>query len=164
MRTVRGATPEDVGAILALIEDRIRGMDERGLRQWNETNYLEVYPRWYFEENTGSFFVLQEGERIIAAVAAYREDERWPRDGRRALYLHHLASDTAARGAGSELLERMERHAAEQGVDVMRLDSDVNNEKLEAFYARRGYRPRGTCVDGPYVGTLREKALAKAPD
>ena len=157
--TFRPATAEDVDSIIALIEDRIRWMDACGLRQWNDTAYLTVYPRSYFEEHIGSFFVLREGERTVAAVAAYRSDERWPQDGQNALYLHHLVSDCAAPGAGSELLALVEEYAARQGIGMMRLDSDVNNEKLERFYELRGYVPRGTCVDGPYVGTRREKRL-----
>ena len=158
-RTLKVAALKDVDSIIVLIEDRIRWMDDCGLKQWNDTAYLEAYPRSYFEENIGSFFVLQEGEQIIAAVAAYREDERWPQDGQNAFYLHHLVSGLESLGAGGELLALVEQYAAQQGIHVIRLDSDVNNEKLERFYERRGYMPKGTCVDGPYIGTRREKKL-----
>ena len=41
----RAARGGDLERIEALIDARIRWMDETGIRQWNVTNYREVYPR-----------------------------------------------------------------------------------------------------------------------
>lgn len=40
---------DDIKDILSLIKLRIKWMDEKGIEQWNKTDYLNSYPSEYFE-------------------------------------------------------------------------------------------------------------------
>lgn len=44
----RQAQPEEIEEIFSLYGKRIRWMDENGVRQWNATDYLAVYPAKYY--------------------------------------------------------------------------------------------------------------------
>lgn len=46
----RYATKSDITSIFKLYENRIKWMDKKGLKQWNTTNYLKVYPLDYFQK------------------------------------------------------------------------------------------------------------------
>lgn len=140
-------------------------MDANGIRQWNVFNYTEVYPIAYYEEccENGELFVLADanGTEILCIGALKTADEYWaalPDDGD-ALYLHNLASEPDAKGAGSRFLAYAEDYARKLGKQRFRLDSAEDNLALAQFYEDRGYAAVGRCVDEPYVGILREKRL-----
>ena len=40
--TFRLAGPSDIDAVFQLYKKRIQGMDEKGIRQWNVTGYLDA--------------------------------------------------------------------------------------------------------------------------
>ena len=157
-RVFRIATEKDVNSIIDLIKQRIHWMNVQHLHQWNQTGYLDVYPKSYFIENIHRFFVVEEDEKTIAAVALYPSDERWEQD-KTAFYIHHLVSDPSVPKAGSDLLAFVEQYAKQHKVYVLRLDSDIHNHKLAQYYEQHGYLPRGKCVEGQYVGIRREKII-----
>ena len=154
---------EEIPAMLDLIHQRIAWMDEKGVRQWNVTDYNGVYPPEYYQAcwEKGELFALEERASgpIVCAGALKAEDARWPADGVPALYLHHLAADLAHKGAGRLYLRLAERHAASAGMTFLRLDSAVDNPALTVYYEALGYLPAGHCVDGLYEGVLRQKQL-----
>ena len=158
---------EEISVMFDIILERVKWMDEVGIRQWNVTGYAEVYPLPYYEEKhaKGEVFVLEDVQSgdILCAAVLRNEDERWDhvcdsKDGS-ALYLHNFASRVWAKGAGSIFLEYAEKHAAALGKKYFRLDSADDNAFLTQYYSSRAYIPAGTCVDGPYTGILREKRL-----
>lgn len=155
---IRMAEINDIDNIIALIQKRIDWMDEKGLNQWNKTNYLEVYPKEYFRKGieNGSFFVAEEDGEIIGTMALYRKDYRWE-DGLDSVYVHHLTAEPQRKGIGRKLIEFAEEYAKNIPVDMIRLDSAVDNQKLADYYEPMGYMPVGECVDGLYIGILREK-------
>ena len=146
--------------IFALYLQRVRWMDETGIRQWNCTGYMEAYPREYYGDmlRQGRLYVLRDGEELLGAAVLLEEDSRWE-DSAPAYYVHNLVGSVSARGAGSALLERIEALARERGRARVRLDCAVDNEFLNRFYESRGYRPAGFCEDGPYRGVRREKII-----
>ncbi len=158
---------EEVGVMFDIIADRVRWMDEVGIRQWNVTNYARVYPLEYFHfhRRQGEVFVLEEKEtrEIVACAVLKHEDDRWESVSDyktvKALYLHNFAVRLDKKGTGSIFLRMAEAYAAERGVECFRLDSADDNEKLERYYSSKGYVPRGSCTDGLYKGILREKRL-----
>ena len=158
----RQAKKEELDRIFALIKSRMAWMDEIGVRLWNATKYDERYPLHYYEmrRQQGELFVLAEAEtgKILCVGGLMREDDRWT-DGTPALYLHHFASRTDSKGTGSIFIQKAEEYAASLGVEYMRLDSAIGNEKLENYYGSRGYVPVGACKDGLYEGILRQKKL-----
>ena len=154
--------PCELDEAIALIRARVDWMDAVGIRQWNVTDYMGVYPRTYFEEieQGGELFALfGEDGRMLAIGALKEADARWIAAEGAAFYLHHFASATDAPGAGSTYLALAEQYAKSVGKQYFRLDSATDNAKLEAYYTARGYLPVGRCVDGAYVGILREKKL-----
>ena len=158
----RQATKEELGEIFALILSRMAWMDSVGIQQWNATKYDKRYPMDYYEmrQKQGELFVMREGDtgKLLCVGGLLKEDERWP-ESASALYLHHFASDPAHKGMGSIFLEMAEAYTAQQGMEYMRLDSAIGNEKLENYYTSRGYVPAGECKDGAYEGILRQKKL-----
>lgn len=163
MFVFRLARAEEAARIFELYVSRVAWMDEKGIRQWNVTGYLEAYPEDYYCEacRNGRFFVLEDGSgRLCGAVVLLREDERWDRlPVKQAWYVHNLVTAVGSSGAGKSILREAERLAGTQGMQAVRLDCAEDNEALNAWYEEQGYLPAGTCTDGPYHGVLREKIL-----
>lgn len=160
--TFRRAEAGEVPHIFHLIRERVRWMEERGLRQWNVTGYLEAYPLPYYQEAQarGRLFVLaEEGGRPVCAAVLLEEDEQWT-DGASALYIHNLAANLDCPGAGARFLRAAERYASQRGKDWLRLDSAEDNGPLADYYAAQGFRSVERCQDGPYRGILRQKRVA----
>ena len=159
----RPARETEIPAVFDLYVRRVAWMDEAGIHQWNETGYLEAYPEDYYREalDEGTLFVLEGDDgALCGAVVLLREDERWYLEPERpAFYVHNLVTDVRAKGAGAAILRAAEALAEQQGLQAMRLDCAVENQKLNAWYEAQGYLPAGTCTDGPYRGRLREKAI-----
>lgn len=151
-----------------IIQSRVTWMDEVGIKQWNVTDYANVYPLSYFEEmhSLGQVFVLERKDtcRIVAGAVLKTSDERWEHLGslyseHSAFYLHNFASRVEEKGVGAVFLMLAEKYAAKSGVEFFRLDSADDNERLEKYYSEKGYKALGSCVDGPYRGVLRQKSL-----
>ncbi len=156
------ADAEETEAVFELIAGRVSWMDENGIHQWNDTEYLDVYPLSYYQEHqqNGRLYVLKQDDRIISAAVLLETDERWPDDNEsNTYYVHNFASERTLRGIGSIMLEAIEKHAAENGKTSIRLDCAVDNPFLNHYYETRGYRCVGTCVDGPYIGNRMLKIL-----
>ena len=153
---------EEIPKMLEIILDRMKWMDEVGIRQWNVTEYDRVYPLSYYEERwrEGELFVLveRESEQIVCVGALKKEDDRW-RDQAPALYLHHFATKRGAKGVGRIYLQYAEALILRRGMTLFRLDSADDNEALARYYEALGFLPVGTCIDGLYTGILREKRL-----
>lgn len=158
----RAMGPEEASRMVELVRERTAWMDREGIRSWNTFDYLELYPLSYFEERAreGVLFALarEPDGKIVCAGALLETDERWP-DGLPAVYVHHLVSDAGCRGAGSLFLARAEDYARRRGLDRLRLDCGADNRGINAYYEALGFLAAGTCTEGPYKGTLREKKI-----
>ena len=160
----RKASANEVPRVFQLVLDRIHWMDEKGIRQWNVTAYLERFPFSYYEQkqSEGEMFVLEEKEtsQIVCGAVLKEEDDRWPVtvEGS-AYYLHNFATDTKKPGVGKVFLHLAEQYAAAMGKAFFRLDCAVDNAFLNRYYDAQGYVVVGRCVHGLYQGFLREKKL-----
>ncbi len=155
---IRKAVPEDVGAILDLIRRRIHWMDEVGLDHWNRVDYFGIYPERYYEENIASFLVAEQPGRLIGALALYDHDSVW-NDRTPARYVHNFVSDIDYPGTGAALLRFAERMTLTRGIRLMRMDTNLKDHKLSAYYEEKGYRTRGIVHRGLFLGVKREKQL-----
>lgn len=157
------AVPADLQAVCDIIQERIDWMNEKGIRQWNVTDYWGRYPVSHYAEliEKQEMYVLRGPDgRISGTVTFFSEDDRWPADTPgKAWYLHHLATRVAERGAGERILQKSEELARRMGREYLRLDCADDNAFLNAYYGHLGYAPRGTCADGLYTGICREKKL-----
>lgn len=152
----------EIGAIFALYERRVRWMNEKGIRQWNATDYLDVYPVGYYENelSLGNLYAMKSEDRIVGAIVLLQSDERWPdRADSSAYYIHNLVTDPACPGAGRRIMEEAEKLAILHGKEYMRLDCAVDNSFLNHYYESLGYVMAGRCDDGDYHGNRREKKL-----
>ena len=161
---LRPAAAGDIDAVFALFERRVDWMNQRDIHQWNDTDYLNEYPKTYYQQQRelGNLYVLTDNAdgAVAGAVVLLQSDDRWlDRAGSPAYYVHNLVTDPAARGAGRELLAQAEKLAVGHGKRFMRLDCAVDNAFLNRYYEGMGYLPAGTCEDGAYQGVWREKVL-----
>ncbi len=128
----RPCRPEEAAEVFRLVCERIRWMDEVGIRQWNHTDYLNVFPRSYYEiqQAEGALYALCERQtgKLAAAAVLLTEDERWQGDTAPALYIHNLVGAPDCPGAGKEFLRRTEEMALRMGKRYLRLDSTRDNE------------------------------------
>lgn len=106
-------------------------MDHMGIRQWNVTNYLESYPATYYEsmQSRGNLYVLRNDHfKTIGAVVLLQEDNRWSdRADASAFYIHNLVTDSEVKGAGSMILQEIERLAVREKKESLRLDCAIDN-------------------------------------
>lgn len=159
----RKITKEEIPQMFQLILQRMKWMDEKGIKQWNVTKYDEVYPLSYYENKRkkDQVFVLANNKtnEIVCAAVLKEKDSRWEEDNEPAVYLHNFVTKIGETGAGALFLRLAEEYAMGAGKKYFRLDSAVDNDTLEQYYESKGYCSVGTCVDGMYEGILRQKLL-----
>lgn len=159
---------EEIPQMFQIILERMKWMDDKGIKQWNVTKYDEVYPPSYYEEKRrkGEVFVLEDTSinQIVCVGVLKEEDDRWQQECSgfhegTAFYLHNFATKVGKKEIGTVFLQLAEEYAAKKGKDYFRLDSADDNETLTQYYERQGYVPVGKCEDGLYTGILRQKKL-----
>ncbi len=156
--TITVANHSHLPAILSILQQRIDWMDDKGLYQWNKTDYMGVYPPEYFLDliQKGEVFVACQEDRVLGVMALFPHDPRWKKTGT-AFYVHHLATALQTPGLGKQMLAFAEQYALERGKDYLRLDCQQVNLPLNRYYEALGYTHCGVCIDGEYVGNLMEK-------
>ena len=155
---------EDVPKLFEIIKNRVGWMEAKGLKQWNTTDYLNVYPLSYFEEHqkNGRLFAMKDdiSGDVATVMVLLSDDKRWGElNTRDAYYVHNFATNPFIKGIGSLMLEEAEKLSLAEGKTYLRLDCPSHNQFLNHFYESRGYSPAGSCIDGPYQGNRKEKKL-----
>ena len=153
---------EEVPVMFSMILQRIKWMNDKGIRQWNTTKYDEVYPISFYEamRQKGEVFVLVDANtnEIRSAAILRKEDERW-QDDSPAIYLHNFVSDINHKNMGEVFLQFVEQYALDNGKRYFRLDSAADNHSLGQYYENHGFIEVGKCEEGLYHGVLRQKEL-----
>lgn len=160
----RPAEINEIEEIFSLYVQRIRWMDEHGIRQWNVTDYMGRYPVSYYQKQCelGALYVLRsvKDNALAGAVVLYQKDIRWhDKPDMPAYYVHNLVSAPGCKGAGARMIAEVERIAVAHGKLYMRLDCAVDNAFLNRYYEAKGYKEAGICEDRLYRGICREKKL-----
>lgn len=158
MYDIAYAKEADLSDILALIKERIAWMDQKGMKQWNDGEYLTYYSSTYFLERiqTSQILIMKHQEQSVAMTGFFLDDERWNHDSR-FIYLHHLTASLHYPGAGKELIKACEAEAKRLGKEGIRLDCQKGNTRINEFYQSLGYTIKGTITCGEYHGIKREK-------
>jgi hypothetical protein len=158
---IRLAQAEDLGAVMALLEARIRWLRDLGSDQWSTgstfrnrlTNHIERRETWLLED---------EGEPVATMTVGTDGDaDFWtPEELReRAIYVSKMASkiDRKGTGLGALLIRWIQDHAARTGLDLVRWDAWRTNSRLQDYYRSIGARHiRTVDVAGRWSGALFE--------
>ena len=147
--------------IFELFIKRIKWMDSVGIRQWNVTNYIEAYPKEYYQrqiEEKHLYVIIDDNDKVISAVVLLEDDELW-NDKISAYYVHNLVTDMKIKGIGKKMLECVEDLARKNKKTKLRLDCAEDNAFLNNYYESKGYLFVGKCEEGVYKGNKRQKNL-----
>jgi len=169
------ATPDDLGAILGLIEEASHWLKAWGRDQWAEP--------WPSREQRDArvlkglvnrkTVIVRQGDSAVATVtmANWHNPRVWMRGAcecdltERAIYLHRLI--TARRYAGHGLGELLINWAAGRaramyGAKWIRIDVWTTNTDLHRYYQGIGFESCGRCPDPSYPsGALFQRPLAR---
>ncbi|WP_426493541.1 N-acetyltransferase family protein [Hymenobacter sp. 102] len=146
---LRLATATDIPAVLHLIRQVVPLMQASGNFQWTaDYPNEEVFQR---DIQQGHLWVAELAGQI-AAVAALTHNDQDPEYAQAdwdvaepALVTHRLAVSPAAQGHGlaAALLAQAERLAQQQGLRVLRVDTNSENRATQQLFPKLGYRFAG---------------------
>jgi len=146
---LRLATPADLPAILTLIQRVVPLMNAAGNFQW-EASYPNkaVFQRDIARQHL--WLAELNGQLVgIAALTHNDQDEEYAQAdwnvAEPALVTHRLAVDPAAQGRGvaAALLQKAEEVAQQQGLRVLRVDTNSENQATQRLFPKLGYRFAG---------------------
>ncbi len=89
----------------------------------------------------GSIIVAEENEKIVGAV--FFTWDNWDSS----IYRLAVKPENRKQGIGTLLLEEAERRLRQHGADVSSLRTDADNEEIQEFFRKRGYRNVGKYAD-----------------
>ena len=156
---------EELKTVYNLIDDRIKWMDLKNIKQWNVINYWETYPEKYYEEQekNKNLYVLKRKDtlKVVGAVVIFENDIYWENERDEAYYIHNFVTDIDEKGAGKAILTFIEIMAKKNKKDFLRLDCAVSNKILNLYYEKEGFILKGKCEGGEYIGNKREKIIER---
>lgn len=156
------ARADDVRDLVELRDRVAESLVSRGIEQWNPGEFTERRMQEWVGD--GRVFVLRRAGRLVAAVAVLWSDPEIWGDDDDAGYIHLLMVDPALAGnqLGASVLLWAEHFIERSGRRRARLDAVSSNDRLQRWYADRGYDEVGTKHfrdERWFATTLREKAL-----
>jgi len=143
---IRSASLDDLDDVLALRQEAERWLRERGVEQW--TDSWSEHARKLITDNVAASktFVVQPdgGNQVVATVTLngpcldfWTEDD----DLGAATYLYKLivAREASGTGLGDAILNWASQRAHQDGRRWLRIDVWRDNERLQAYYLKRGF-------------------------
>lgn len=143
--------PEDVPAIMTLVEAAVRRLGAMGVDQWQDG-----YPnRGRIEQDVaeGTGYVIEENDRVVAYGAviltgeeAYRTIEgQWLTEEENYVVVHRLcvADEVVGRGFGRRFMEAVEQLSSGR-VRSFRVDTHADNRVMQSLLPRLGFTRCGT--------------------
>lgn len=160
MYTFEFLKEHELSNVIDIISQRIQWMDEKGMKQWNQGDYLSFYSSDYFLKHLQKQEILgmKDDGQIIGIVGFFHDDERWDHDDAY-MYLHHLATLPSYHGVGALFVKACEDIAKQMGKRGIRLDCQKGNDAIHRFYDDMGYISKGEFTSGEYIGIRKEKLL-----
>lgn len=143
--------PEDVPAIMTLVEAAVRRLAAMGVDQWQDG-----YPnRGRIEQDVaeGIGYVIEEADRVVAYGAviftgedAYRAIEgQWLTEGENYVVMHRMcvAEEVVGQGFGRRFMEAAEQLSRGR-VRSFRVDTHADNRVMQSLLPRFGFTRCGT--------------------
>ena len=148
--------PEDVPAIMTLVEAAVRRLAAMGVDQWQDG-----YPnRGRIEQDVaeGIGYVIEEADRVVAYGAviftgedAYRAIEgQWLTEEENYVVVHRMcvAEEVVGQGFGRRFMEAAEQFSRGR-VRSFRVDTHADNRVMQSLLPRLGFTRCGTIrIDG----------------
>ncbi len=145
---IRLATKTDIPPIMQLVKQIVPAMIALGNFQWDDT-----YPNPQVFENDISLnqLWLAEIDGTIAGITAITTDQapEYAQVGwditQTAIVTHRLAVSANYRGLGvaAALLQQAEQVAIENGINILRIDTNTANQATQKLFPKMGYNFAG---------------------
>jgi GNAT superfamily N-acetyltransferase len=159
---IRAGTAADLDAVLALMDDAVAWMVERGQTgQWGSEpisgrlSFVERLEEW---ERAGGLRIAEtDGEAVGALVVGEAQPYVHAVDEPE-LYVILLVSSRrhAGEGIGAALVRRAIEEARTAGVGLLRVDCWAGAPRLVEWYAQQGFEPVERFHVGDWEGQLFE--------
>jgi len=163
---IRRASAADFDAVLAVVHDATRRVQEKGFPQWKlyltDQGIAQVRDAVDGVNGTETYLAERDGQPVGALRIQWSDGDCWADAGSdgRAGYVHMLAIHRVAKGEGlgARMLQWAERRIAQHGREFARLDCWCRSPFLPDYYRRLGYSER--TIDGAPKGVMNfEKAV-----
>ncbi|GIF00056.1 GNAT family N-acetyltransferase [Paractinoplanes rishiriensis] len=146
MTRIRAGRPEDVPAVLELLDDAVAWLVSLGRTdQWG-TRPLSANPRRVAlteeQARDGELHLAVDGDLVVGVLGVGGATEYVPPAVEPELYVRLLVTRRAyaAKGVGSFLLDHARRLARERGVGLLRVDCFASEDRaLVGYYERQGF-------------------------
>jgi GNAT superfamily N-acetyltransferase len=164
--TIRRAGPDAFAAVLAVVHDATRRVQEKGYPQWKlyltDEGVAQVRDAVNGVDGTEVYIAERDGRAVGTFRIQWSDRACWPKigDDGAAGYVHMLAVHRVARGEGlgERMLAWAERLIASRGRTFCRLDCWCRSPFLTVYYPRLGYAERK--IEGAPKGVMNfEKAV-----
>ncbi|GAB3914253.1 GNAT family N-acetyltransferase [Larkinella knui] len=146
--TVRLATLKDIPDLLQLLRHVVPIMQASGNFQWDEHYPNAAVFEKDIEQNQLWVADLDGKPVGVAAITTDQEPEYaqvgWDLS-ETAIVVHRLAVDPDVRGRGiaAQLLAQAENVARQRGINVLRIDTNTQNEATQRLFPKAGYEFAG---------------------
>jgi L-amino acid N-acyltransferase YncA len=117
-------------------------------------------------KNTDTYITYLSDEPVGTFAFKWTDEKIWGDQALDAGYVHRLAikGNMHGKGLGAEIINLAASEVAEKGLQLLRLDCELKNKKLCAYYEKLGFEQVGIKkVKGfnNYVAALYQKPLSK---
>jgi GNAT superfamily N-acetyltransferase len=167
---IRGGGPDDVDAVLALLDGATAWLVAQGRTgQWgtepHSTNPRRVAQIIEFAESGGLHLAASPAGAVIGALAVGDALPYVPPAAEAELYVRLLVTDRAhaGEGVGAGLLDHARDLARERGVTLLRVDCYAGGDgALVRYYERQGFVAIERFTVGDWPGQILESRVIDA--
>lgn len=161
--TIRRARVEDAIALTEIRCEAAAYKHSHGDVVWNRNGWPEEVSRRTLEIDDW-YFIEQNGVPAGAWWLSWQDERHWGPQEPIAVYVHALAlrKDCHGIGLGAFALDWCADYARAGHRPYLRLDCDLNNTKLCAYYESRGFNrvaTKSTPEFGDYIASLYQRAV-----
>lgn len=139
---IKQAEEKDILIIEMILLDAVNWMKEKGLQnQWNENSIKwDLLSKDY---RITDFYIAYRNEMPVGCVAITDTDTKyWPEvPQEKSMYLHKLTvmREFAGKGISKELIDYAKALSIKRGINVLRLDCNMQRDKLRRLYENEGF-------------------------